>query len=123
VLTVISAEAAKIPSTFEIPGFRSYGSTPWWRPDNSWSVLLLAVKKGFFKRINENKLRKDIFLWQEGIGGFSCSKSDVPIVISYIQRQEEHHRKVSFPGEYRKYPDGFGIDYNEACFIKAPVYH
>jgi REP element-mobilizing transposase RayT len=39
-------------------------------------------------------LRK--FGWQDGYGGFTVSKSNIPDVISYTQNQREHHRKKTF---------------------------
>jgi REP element-mobilizing transposase RayT len=39
--------------------------------------------------------------WQNGYGAFSVSSSAASIVIAYIQRQEEHHRKRKFQAELR----------------------
>lgn len=36
------------------------------------------------------------FRWQRGYGAFSVSVDRVPAVVRYIQRQEEHHKRVSF---------------------------
>jgi REP element-mobilizing transposase RayT len=36
------------------------------------------------------------FHWQNGYGGFSVSAAEVDSVAAYIERQEEHHRVVSF---------------------------
>ena len=40
------------------------------------------------------------FAWQEGYGAFSVSKAQQQVVIDYIGRQEEHHRKWSFEQEF-----------------------
>jgi putative transposase len=90
------------------------------RPDESLSGLMQAVKKDSSKWINENGLCSHQFRWQEGFGGFSYSKSDVHSVIDYIHRQEEHHRKVNFLEEYRKYLEMYEIDYNDAYIFKEP---
>jgi len=37
------------------------------------------------------------FSWQEGYGAFSVSPSQVAVVKAYIQDQEQHHRKHSYP--------------------------
>ncbi len=42
------------------------------------------------------------FSWQRGYGAFSVSRSQVPVVARYIQRQEEHHQGISFEDEFRK---------------------
>jgi REP element-mobilizing transposase RayT len=42
------------------------------------------------------------FSWQRGYGAFSVSRSQIPVVAQYIQRQEEHHQGVSFDDELRR---------------------
>jgi len=42
------------------------------------------------------------FGWQTGYGIFSVSESNIPQVRDYIERQEEHHRRLSFQDEFRK---------------------
>jgi putative transposase len=39
------------------------------------------------------------FAWQNGYGAFSVSESQVAAVRKYIQRQEEHHKRISFKDE------------------------
>lgn len=39
------------------------------------------------------------FAWQSGYGAFTVSESQVAAVRKYIQRQEEHHKRVSFKDE------------------------
>ena len=41
------------------------------------------------------------FAWQEGYGAFTVSESMVPKVFRYIERQEQHHRRVSFLEEFK----------------------
>jgi putative transposase len=40
------------------------------------------------------------FGWQVKYGAFSVSVSQLDKTLRYIQRQEEHHRKVSFQEEF-----------------------
>jgi putative transposase len=42
------------------------------------------------------------FYWQSGYGAFSVSPSKEDDVKGYIERQEDHHRKVGFQDEYRE---------------------
>jgi len=44
----------------------------------------------------------DGFQWQNGYADFSVSHSNLPKVIEYIERQEEHHRKMTFQDELRE---------------------
>jgi putative transposase len=53
------------------------------------------------------------FHWQSGYGAFSVSQSDAEAVISYVSNQPEHHRKVTFQEEYRRFIDRSRIPYDE----------
>jgi len=53
------------------------------------------------------------FGWQNGYGAFSVSQSDVDRVYRYIERQEEHHQRVSFEDEFRTFLKKYRIDYDE----------
>ena len=43
------------------------------------------------------------FAWQEGYGSFSVSYSSIDQVKTYIQNQQEHHKKMTFEEEYKKF--------------------
>ena len=66
------------------------------RPAQSLSDLLQDIKGNSSKWINERKFIRSKFSWQEGYGAFSYSKSQLPQVIQYIDKQEEHHKKKTF---------------------------
>ena len=53
------------------------------------------------------------FSWQAGYGSFSVSESQVDTVTQYIQNQGEHHRKVTFQEEYRKFLERHHVEYDE----------
>jgi putative transposase len=53
------------------------------------------------------------FGWQYGYGAFTVSKSMVKAVTRYIDRQEEHHRTVTFREEFVKFLRKHGIEYDE----------
>ena len=50
--------------------------------------------------INENKLCKFHFQWQNSCSSFSISKADVDRVCKYILNQAEHHKHHTFKEEY-----------------------
>jgi putative transposase len=52
------------------------------------------------------------FAWQKGYSGFGVSKSKVPVVIRYIQNQEERHKKVPFEEEFRALLEKHGIEFD-----------
>jgi len=88
------------------------------RPTQSLSDLMQDVKGDSSRWINDEKLIKGRFSWQEGYGAFSYSKSHVLSVTKYIQNQEIHHCRLSFLDEYKKMLDDFGVDYNERYLFK-----
>jgi len=49
-----------------------------------------------------------IRLW-DGVG----RPHDYEGVVRYIQNQEEHHKRVTFEDEFRRFLDENGIDYDE----------
>lgn len=55
------------------------------------------------KRVSSVFLKSKIsnFAWQSGYAIFSVDPSNVDRVATYIRRQEDHHRKVSFQDELR----------------------
>jgi len=53
------------------------------------------------------------FHWQRGYGAFSIGQSTVDEVKRYIRNQKQHHRKVSFQDEYRKFLHRYEIDFDE----------
>lgn len=50
--------------------------------------------------------------WQEGYGAFSIGMSGIEDTVSYINRQEEHHRTTSFEDEFVAFVERRGIDYD-----------
>jgi REP element-mobilizing transposase RayT len=53
------------------------------------------------------------FHWQNGYGVFSVSESNVPAVLGYIARQEEHHRRMTFQEEVRALLKRHNVAYDE----------
>ena len=53
------------------------------------------------------------FTWQAGYSIFSVSKSRLPVLIDYIDGQEEHHAERTFKQELRRFLDKCDIEYDE----------
>ncbi len=92
------------------------------RPVQSISELIQQVKEDSSKWINKRKFIRSKFSWQEGYGAFSYSKSQIPRVIQYIEKQEEHHKKRTFIEEYKEFLKAFGVEYDERYIFKAVDY-
>jgi putative transposase len=53
------------------------------------------------------------FAWQRGYGVFSVGPTDSEALLTYIDRQEEHHREISFQEEYRAFLRKYRISFDE----------
>lgn len=91
------------------------------RPVQSISDLLKDIKASSSKWINEKNFTKQKFEWQEGYGAFAYSKSHIKDVISYIENQEEHHKKRTFREEYIDFLTKLEIDYDERFIFSDPI--
>jgi len=83
------------------------------RPTQSLSDLMRDVKGDSSLWINENKLVAGKFSWQEGYGAFSYSKSQIHAVATYIENQEQHHKKKTFKEELIDLCKEFNVKYDE----------
>lgn len=83
------------------------------KPNCCLSDLVREVKKSSNEMINENRLSKSKFNWQEGYGAFSYSHSQIDNVVKYVMNQKEHHRKISFKEEYIDFLKKYAVEYDE----------
>jgi putative transposase len=82
-------------------------------PSKSVSETVHDIKRSTSLLINNEKLCMGKFAWQEGYGGFTCSRSQLDDVYRYIQNQEEHHTKRTFKEEYLQFLKKYKIEYDE----------
>ncbi len=75
------------------------------------SDLVEKIKTSSNQLINQERISYYKFSWQKGYGAFTHSHSNISRVASYIENQEEHHKKVSFKDEYIKMLEDFDIAY------------
>jgi putative transposase len=75
--------------------------------------LLEEVKKRTSKWIKTRNSRYSDFYWQDGYGVFSVKPSDSERVAGYIRNQKEHHEKMTFKQELRKFLEKYHVDYDE----------
>jgi putative transposase len=83
------------------------------KPNIALSDLVKEIKANSSRFINEKKLVKGKFSWQEGFGAFSYSHSQLNDVIRYIQNQEKHHKTNNFKDEYLKFLRKYEVDFDE----------
>jgi putative transposase len=82
-------------------------------PRKALSDLVRAIKANSSHWLNERKLGKGRFQWQDGYAAFSVSESQSDRVIAYIKRQKEHHRRTDFRAELLTLLKKNAIDYDE----------
>jgi putative transposase len=83
------------------------------KPVMSPSDLIRDIKNNSSGFINEKKLVRGRFSWQEGYGVFSYSHSHINHVYQYIINQEKHHKKRTFKEEYLEFLRKFEIEHSE----------
>lgn len=83
------------------------------RPAMPISDLVRDIKNNSSNFVNDRKLVKGKFSWQEGYGAFSYSHSHIENVYNYILNQEKHHKKKTFKEEYLEFLKKFEVKYDE----------
>jgi REP-associated tyrosine transposase len=68
------------------------------------------LKSGSSKWIHENFQGSRTFAWQEGYGAFSVGVSQRAATVKYILAQVEHHKRISFDDELKKFLSVHGIN-------------
>jgi REP-associated tyrosine transposase len=63
--------------------------------------LIEILKRETSKWVKQKATDLGSFHWQNGYGAFSVSQSNVDQVIEYIDRQPNHHGRMSFQDEFR----------------------
>ncbi len=76
--------------------------------EQSISKISQLIKGESSHWINKNNLTKTKFIWQDDYWAVGVSESHLKSIRSYIQNQEEHHRKISFDEEIDKFMKKYG---------------
>lgn len=79
-------------------------------PTISPSKVANLIKGESSHWINSNDFILQKFAWQEGFSVFSVSHSMVNKVRNYILNQEEHHRKITFEEEVKRFMKAHDIE-------------
>jgi REP element-mobilizing transposase RayT len=80
--------------------------------------LVRDVKKASHEMMEREKNLYKLFPgWQVGYGAFTYNISMKPVLIKYIQDQEEHHRRISFKEEFKVLLDENMIPFKEEYLL------
>ena len=72
-------------------------------PSVSEEYIATVIANSSSRFINEKKLCKGEFGWQQSASAFSVSKKDIDHICQYILNQQEHHRIKTFDEEYNEF--------------------
>jgi len=78
--------------------------------DQSISKVVQLIKGESSHWINNNKLSKTKFGWQDEYFALSVSESQIVKVINYIRNQEEHHKRRSYIEECDEFIKKYGFE-------------
>ncbi len=87
------------------------------KPIHAPADIVRDLKANSSKWIHETYPRLQDFAWQSGYGIFSVSESAVPEVVAYIEGQEEHHRRIPFAEEFKRFLERHGIEYDPEHYL------
>ncbi len=82
------------------------------KPSISVSKMLQRIKGNSSKWVNDEGKTTTRFEWQPGYSAFTVSQSQIPTVRQDIQRQADHHKKVSCQDEYLAMLQRHNIEYD-----------
>lgn len=88
-------------------------------PATRISDIVRDIKANSSRWINENKLVRGKFEWQNGFGAFSVSPGRVDRTIDYIKNQENHHKQKSFREEYLRLLKLSGVEFDERYIFET----
>lgn len=82
------------------------------KPTHQISEVMRNVKHKSSEWIH-NTIGERAFNWQDGYGAFTVSRSQVSRVRAYIQKQDEHHRVLTFRDEYVRFLKKHMIEFKD----------
>ena len=68
------------------------------------------LKSGSSKWVHDTLPHTKSFAWQEGYGAFSIGISQQATTFRYIENQAEHHKRITFAEELKKFLSAHSIE-------------
>lgn len=81
--------------------------------EQSVAAALRDIKANSSRWIHESFADLAEFAWQTGYGAFAVSYSNLDAVRTYVETQEEHHRRRTFQEEFRDMLRKHHIEFDE----------
>jgi REP element-mobilizing transposase RayT len=86
-------------------------------PSTSLSDYVKDIKVASSIWMKENGKFPEFTGWQEGYGAFTYSVREKDMIIEYIKKQKEHHKKETFQDEYKRLLLEHGIEFDEKYLL------
>ena len=67
--------------------------------------------------MKENGKFPDFIGWQDGYGAFTYNIRQRDMIINYVKKQKEHHRKETFYDEYKRLLIENGVEFDEKYLL------
>ncbi len=80
------------------------------KPEQCIADVVRMIKGESSHWINNQKLARENFSWQEEYFAVSIGESQIESVRKYIREQEEHHRRKTFQEEYDEFMRIYGFN-------------
>jgi REP element-mobilizing transposase RayT len=77
------------------------------------SELVEELKSSSSRWLKTKSPELSKFAWQRDYGAFSVGPADLEGLIRYIDKQETHHRNVTFQDEFRAFLKKYGVEFDE----------
>ena len=74
----------------------------------SKTMMLIKGESSFW--VNKQKIIPSKFEWQDEYFAASVSHTSIESVRRYIANQEEHHKKITFADEYKRFLQSHGFE-------------
>jgi len=77
------------------------------------SEIVEKIKTSSSQWIKTKGMKYEKFFWQVGYSAFSIGQSGLQKLISYIENQKEHHKKISFQEEVIAFLKKYKVAFDE----------
>ena len=86
-------------------------------PTVALAWLVKDIKLASIALIKEKSMFKNFGGWQEGYGAFTYSIKEKEKLVSYVNRQEEHHRQITYKEEFIALLKEHGVEFDERYLL------
>ncbi len=87
------------------------------KPDMPVAKFVGTIKANSSRWVSRTFPALEFFAWQSGYSSFTVSESNSNRVAQYVEKQEEHHRKVLFEDELAALLQRHGLEFDARSYL------